>query len=102
MGGQQPAPKGSAHANNLVIVHRRSVGNDYLIAFAQAVDDFDRAYRTSTQVDGRAPRFLSIRTQTKHTDGLLSLSEGRPPDVQNIFETFQFDGAVNAQVRTRA
>src|SRR6185503_16114704 len=89
-----------ANANNLIIVERRRIRNDDLIAFAQPLQHFDRAYGTSSQVDCLAFGFLSIRAQAKHPDRLLALAESRPADIKNVAQPLEFDGAVNAQIGT--
>ena len=91
-----------AQTNTVVIVHAGRIRNDYLIAFAQAVEYFDRAHRSAAQLYLGASSFLAVRAKLEHTHGLLRLTERRPVDIENVPQSFEFNGSIDAQIGTSA
>src|SRR5687768_9034598 len=91
----------SANQNSLVVVHRRGIRENHLVSLVQPAHYLDRADGLTPKTYGRAHSFAAIRRQTEYPDGLLSLSERRPPHMQNIVEAFQLNGSVHAEIRTR-
>src|SRR5687767_12303911 len=87
--------------NSLVVVHRRSIRENHLVSLVQPAHYLYRADGLTPKTYGRAHSFAAIRRQTEYPDGLLSLSERRPPHMQNIVEAFQLNGSVHAEIRTR-
>src|SRR6185503_2379626 len=90
------------HPDAVVTIQCRSVGDNDLIAFFKAVEYLYLADGVAPEFNRPALRFGSVRTQHKHTNGLLCLPESRPADFQHIFKALELDGSVHAQVRTRA
>src|SRR5688572_18375343 len=91
-----------ANKNSLVVVHRRGIRENHLVSLVQPAHYLYRADGLTPQTDRRAHSFATIRRQTEYPDGLLSLSERRPPHVQNIVKAFELNGSVHAEIRTRA
>src|SRR4051812_35127799 len=78
----------------VVTIQCRRVGNDYLVAFAQPFEYLDSAYGVASQLDCATFGLGAIRTQHKHSDGLLRLTKCRPADLQNVPESLQLDRSV--------
>src|SRR5215831_12663248 len=85
-------------------IERIPVGHireNHLIAGVQPRADFDDVDRRGAELHLHA-RCTTVRLYFEQADRALFLPERRPTDEQHVVEPLEFDGAVHAQVRTRA
>src|ERR1051325_4820698 len=85
----------------VVTIQCRRVGDYDLLAFAQPVEDLDRADGVAAEFDCATLGFSAVRCQHKHSDRLLCLAKSGPADFQNIFEPLELDRSVHAQIGSR-
>src|SRR5688500_8860443 len=72
------------NANTVVTIVSGRIGNDYLIALAQAFEYLDRADRVGAEFHRAMLRFSAVRSQDEHLDCLVGLAKRRAADFQNV------------------
>src|SRR5215467_2146218 len=85
-------------------IERIPVGHireNHLIASVQPRADFDDVDRGGAEFHLH-PRRAPVRLHLEQADRALFLPECRPAHKQHVVQPLEFDGAVDAQVRTRA
>src|ERR1700729_720121 len=65
------------------------------------LQNLDRIYRCAANLDRNAHRPFTVRIQFEESNGALLVAERRPAYVNHIFQSFQVDRAVDAQVFPR-
>src|SRR6185436_8623370 len=77
------------------------VGEDYLVALLEPAKNLNGVHGTLAQLHLSAAGFPGRRIEPEEPDGALLLAEGRAADVQDVVQTLQLDGAVDAEVGSR-
>src|SRR6267378_810182 len=82
--------------NSIRIIPTRHVGQYDRIALVQSLDDLDRIHRGSSHFHWHPQCSLPVRTEFEQTDRAALLPKRRPPDIENVVQSFEIDGPVHA------
>src|ERR1700759_2357311 len=67
----------------------------------QAFQHLDRIHRSAAHLHRNPYRSLAFRIHTEKADGAVLVAKSGPAHVENVLHSFEVDGAIDAQVRTR-
>src|SRR5579885_506956 len=84
------------------IVPSRHIGQNHFVADLEAVEDFDGVHRSAAELYVDAHGLRAISNNFEETDGAIGLTMNRATDVEDVFQIFDFDGAIHAGVGARA
>src|ERR1035437_6230430 len=88
----------SVQFNPVIRVPLRHVGEDDFVAGHEAADDFDGIDGAAAEFDLRAHRVIAVGVELEDTDLALLLAERGPPDVNDVVEPLELNGAIDGKI----
>ncbi len=81
---------------------RRWYRKDDLVARLETARDFNGVDGALARVSPACGPLRSCRNKFENSDGVVFLAKSRPADINDIVQSFELDGSIDAQIRARA
>src|SRR5262245_31588107 len=85
-----------------MLLPRAHIGEDHLIADLQTLNNFNGVYGTTAQLDGDANCGFAVFDEFEQPGLSLRLALDGTTDIKNVFEPFELNGAVHAEIGPHA
>src|SRR6516164_2038654 len=96
------SPLESPQTNAIVGIPIAHIGKDDHVARVEALQYLNRVDRSAAKLDIDANCFRAVTGELEKADSGFGLAMNRPADIEHVLEIFEFDGAVDSEIRTRA